>query len=75
MKNPNRKETDTETTARHRRVQQEQDEKDQRRPQSKNEEKSRGVQTTARKQPDKLPAQHIKKPCSHARARMSLLFT
>jgi len=62
MKDSNRKETDTETTGRHRRIQHEQDEKDQRRPESKNEEKSRGVQTGMRKQPDKLPAQHIAKP-------------
>jgi NAD(P)-dependent dehydrogenase (short-subunit alcohol dehydrogenase family) len=62
MKTPNRRETESETADRQRRIQQQQDAKDERRPASRNEEKSRGVQAGARRQPEKLPAQHIAKP-------------
>jgi len=62
------------TASRHRRIQEQQDEKDRRKPAAKGEEKSRGVQAGARKQPDQLPAQHVRKPGKETELKLAPRF-
>jgi NAD(P)-dependent dehydrogenase (short-subunit alcohol dehydrogenase family) len=53
------------TAAKHRRIQRAQDARDRRKPKSA-AKRSKGVQAGARRQPDRLPAQHLAKPGSEA---------
>ena len=62
------------TASKQRRIQKQQDEKDRSKPASKGEEKSRGVQAGARKQPDQLPAQHVRKPGKEAELELAPRF-
>ena len=64
---PTQKKTSTEpTSAKQRRIQRDQDRADARSPSASDEKKKPGVQAGARKQPDRLPAQHMAKPGSEA---------
>ena len=53
-------------TGKHQRLQTQQDKKDNAKPSSRNEQPPRGVQAGAARQPDKMPAQHVKKPGKEA---------
>jgi NAD(P)-dependent dehydrogenase (short-subunit alcohol dehydrogenase family) len=63
------------TAAKHRRIQRAQDARDRRKAKAKRQSKrSKGVQAGARRQPDRLPAQHIAKPGSEAALKLAPRF-
>ena len=70
-----KKKTPTSTASRQRRIQRAQDVHDQRSPPpGTDDEKKPGVQAGARRQPDKLPAQHIAKPGHEAELELAPRF-
>ena len=62
------------TAAKQRRIQRGQDARDKRSPAAEDSRKKAGVQAGARRQPDKLPAQHMAKPGSEADLRLAPRF-